>query len=216
MPFPSRLGPSGRKAGCGCSENCRRPSDDPFHRFRRYVCCRHRVPGLASNGPIAQSGPPRAVGGPSRTGAIAYRGATDSYVSEAWRDARKHEVSAWTSPIASARSRSVVAIHPPVPIGAHSPSQAVSAANRQTPESSAAAARYSSTATIGDTKGAISGRSSNARAQTQVAINRPVGDARRVSPRQLLTFARLPPSQWLGARHRQSDELGPSLRRQST
>jgi len=49
------------------------------------------------------------LGGRAGLGALAYRAATDSYLSEAWRDTPEHDVSAWTPPIASARSRSVVA-----------------------------------------------------------------------------------------------------------
>ena len=94
----------------GYSETfARRPSDDPCHRLRQYARCQHRVFGPASHRPIAQSGPPRAIGRPSRTGGSAHRAAINSHSSlfKAWRDTVKHEVSAWIPPVTSARSRPV-------------------------------------------------------------------------------------------------------------
>jgi hypothetical protein len=38
---------------------------DPFHHLRKYTRCGHHVPGLASRGSIAQSGPSRLRGGRS-------------------------------------------------------------------------------------------------------------------------------------------------------
>jgi hypothetical protein len=65
--------------------------------------------GIVSLAPpaLAQS-PNPALLAPSggRAGlAPSHRAATDSYLSEARRDTSKHEVSAWTPPINSARSR---------------------------------------------------------------------------------------------------------------
>ena len=94
----------------GYSETlARRPSDDPSHRLRQHACCQHRVFGPASHSPIAQSGPPRSIGRPSRTGGSAHRAAINSHSSlfKAWRDTAKHEVSAWIPPVTSARSRPV-------------------------------------------------------------------------------------------------------------
>jgi hypothetical protein len=103
-------GLSGGSAGIGLLSNRRQErSDDPSHRLRQHPRDRHRVFGLAIHSPIAQSGPPRAIRGPSWTGGPAHRAAIDAqpYLCAAWRDTPKHEVSAWIPPIASARSRAL-------------------------------------------------------------------------------------------------------------
>jgi hypothetical protein len=101
---------SGGSGEIGLLSNRRQErSDDPSHRLRQYARCGHGVFGLAIHSPIAQSGPPRAIRGPSWTGGSADRAAIDTqpYLCAAWRDTPKHEVSAWISPIASARSRAL-------------------------------------------------------------------------------------------------------------
>jgi hypothetical protein len=104
-------GLSGGSAGIGLLSNRRQErSDDPSHPLRQHARCRYyRVFGLAIRSPIAQSGPPRAIRGPSWTGGPAHRAAIDAqpYLCAAWRYTPKHEVSARIPPIASARSRAL-------------------------------------------------------------------------------------------------------------
>jgi hypothetical protein len=103
-------GLSGGSAGIGLVSNRRQErSDDPSHRHGQHARRRRRVLGLAIRSPVAQSGRPRAVRGPSWTGGSAHRAAIDTqqYLCAAWRDTPKHEVSAWIPPLASARSRAL-------------------------------------------------------------------------------------------------------------
>jgi hypothetical protein len=80
-------------------------TDDVF-----YACRQHWGTDAACQRAISKSCHARAGGRASGISAIAkYRVATNLHVSEVWRDSRKREISVWTVPLASARSRPVIA-----------------------------------------------------------------------------------------------------------
>jgi hypothetical protein len=82
-------------------------TDDIFHASRQ-----HCGADAARQRAISRSCIARTDGRASRISATAnYRIATGSHVSEVWRDSRKYEISFWTVPVASARSRLVIAFH---------------------------------------------------------------------------------------------------------
>jgi hypothetical protein len=82
-------------------------TDDVF-----YACRQHWGTDAACQRAISKSCHARAGGRASGISAIAkYRVATNLHVSEVWRDSRKREISVWTVPLASARSRPVIAFH---------------------------------------------------------------------------------------------------------
>jgi hypothetical protein len=80
-------------------------TDDIFH-----ACRQHCGADAACQRAISRSCHARAGGRASGISAIAkYRAETDLHVSEVRRHTRKHEISVWTVPFASARSRPVTA-----------------------------------------------------------------------------------------------------------
>jgi hypothetical protein len=82
-------------------------TDDVFH-----ACRQHCGTDAACQRAISKSCNARAGGRASGISGVAkYRAATDLHVSEVWRDTRKHEISVWTVPLASARPRPVTAFH---------------------------------------------------------------------------------------------------------